>query len=195
MLWNFLLWAPIHASFLKIEPQKHVLAWPESSVGVRDIWAFAALQLIASLFFWFHNVILLWSFSSHLLCILLWTGITERGSWNYKRFYLFISPSVYPFFHIVALFPKLTSVLDLVEYDPLTAAWNNKASFPHIFSPQDGLSLLHFGPHQSALSVWNLGLKELLITLRGQDSIFTASTPTERLYYGTKSHAFRVRRQ
>lgn len=49
---------------------------------------------------------------------------------------LFISLSIYPFFHTVALFPKLTSVLELIEYDPLTAAWNNKASFPHILSPR-----------------------------------------------------------
>lgn len=121
-------------------------------------------------------------------------SLKERGSWNYSGFYLFICLSS-PLFHTVALFPKLTNVLELIECDPLTAAWNNEASFPHIFSPQDGLSLLHFGPHQSALSVWNLGLKELLIMLRAQGSIFTASAPRERWYYWDKSHAFRVRRQ
>lgn len=46
------------------------------------------------------------------------------------------------FFHSVALFPpKLTNILELTEYDPLTAVWNNEASFPHIFSPRMDLPL------------------------------------------------------
>lgn len=85
--------------------------------------------------FWFHNVLLLWSCSRRLLCILLWFCITERGSQNYERLYLFICLSG-PSSVLLLLFPKLTNILRLIEYDPLTAVWNNEASFPHIFSPR-----------------------------------------------------------
>lgn len=40
---------PVLALFLKREPQKQVSAPLEWSVGVRDIWALAAMQLITSL--------------------------------------------------------------------------------------------------------------------------------------------------
>lgn len=48
---NFLLRAPVHALVLKAELQKHVSARLEWPVGVRDIWALAAVRLIASLVF------------------------------------------------------------------------------------------------------------------------------------------------
>lgn len=112
VLWNSLPWAPADVS-----------AELECSVGVvLEIFALLPLCSWLRCVFWFHNVTLLWSSLSHLLCILLWFGIAERGSRNYKWFYLFISPCIYPFFPTSALFPKLTNVLELIEYDPLTAA-------------------------------------------------------------------------
>ena len=56
--------------------------------------------------------------------------------------YLFISPSIHPspFSVLLLCFPKMTNILELIEYDPLTAVWNNKASFPHIFPPTASLS-------------------------------------------------------
>lgn len=191
LLFLFLLWAPVQELCLKIERQKPV----SEQLNCSDICHPPADCILV---LWFYNVLLLWCFSGGLLCVMLWFRVSERRSQNYKGFYLFISPpslSIHPFFRAVALFPKLTNILELIEYDPLTAVWNNEASLSLHFLPEDGLSLLHSGPHQSALSVWNLGLKELLITLRAQASIFTASAPTKRGYYGAKSPAFRVRRQ
>lgn len=111
------------------EPEKAVsvqLKWP---VCVRDICCPSA---DCTSVFWFCNVLQLWCFSGRLLCFLLWFGVTGRGSQNYKSLYLFICHcvSTCPFFHAAALFPKLTNVLRLIEYDPLTAVWNNEASFP-----------------------------------------------------------------
>lgn len=131
------------------EPEKAVsvqLKWP---VCVRDI---CCPSVDCTSVFWFCNVLQLRCSSGHLLCFLLWFGVTGRGSQNYKSLYLFICHcvSTCPFFHAAALFPKLTNVLRLIEYDPLTAVWNNEASFPLHFLPQDGLSLQHFSPHQSA---------------------------------------------
>lgn len=95
---------------------------------------FATTQLIAPLF----SPPPLWWVSSRPLCILLWLGISERreGPENDSSFYLFISLSISPPLpYCCFCFPKLTNVLELIECDPLTAAWNNEASFPHIFSP------------------------------------------------------------
>lgn len=82
----------------------------------------------------------------------------ERGSRNYKRFYLFIYLFFQPFFRAVALFPRLTNLLELIEYDPLTAVWNNEASFPHIFSPRMAsffCTSVHIkGPYQCGIWGW-----------------------------------------
>lgn len=131
------------------QSQKKLFQCSWNGLFVSEI--FAVLQLIAPVF-WFCNVLQLWCSSGRLLCFLLWFGVTGRGSQNYKSLYLFICHcvSTCPFFHAAALFPKLTNVLRLIEYDPLTAVWNNEASFPLHFLPQDGLSLQHFSPHQSA---------------------------------------------
>lgn len=102
---------------LKTEPQKHFSVQLKWSVGIRYL-GFAALQLIASLFFGFTTCscsdvsqAACCASSSDLLSLREDPEIT-RGF-----IYLFIQP----FFHTVALFPKLTNVLELIEYDPLTA--------------------------------------------------------------------------
>lgn len=113
------------------------------------------------------------------------SGFTERGRTNYRRFYLFISVLLLSFCCFVSR--NLSNALELIEYVPLTAVWNNEASFPSYFLPRDGVSLLHFGPHQRVLSVWNLRLKELLITLRARSFVFTTSVAMERCYYWARS--------
>ena len=115
------LWAPV-ASCLKSEAQK--CSWNGLLVS---FLGFAALQLIASLFTT-HSC----SDVSPAACCASCSD-SQRGSQNYKRFYLFIyfsSPSSI----LLLCFSKLTNVLELIEYDPPTAVWNNEASFPHIFS-------------------------------------------------------------
>lgn len=47
-------------------------------------------------------------------------------------------------------------LLELIEYDPLTAVWNNEASFLHIFSPGTS-SLLCTRVHIKGAHQWNLG--------------------------------------
>lgn len=72
----------------------------------------------------------LWCSSGRLLCILLWFGLTVRGSQNYKRLYLCICLALLPYCCFVS-----PNVLELIEQDPLTAVWNNETSFPPKFSP------------------------------------------------------------
>lgn len=83
------------------------------------------------------------------LCVPLWfLSSPWEDPKNYESFFYFIYFIIHLciqpffFFHSVALFPpKLTNILELTEYDPLTAVWNNEASFPHIFSPRMDLPL------------------------------------------------------
>lgn len=110
--------------------------------------------------------------------------------------FLFIYLSIQLFFHAVALFPNLTNVLELIEYDPLTAVWNNEASFPHIFSlrmaPLSCTSVHIKVPYQCGIWGWRNYWSHweppyLLLLHWGRDGWLVD--------YGASSHAFRVRRQ
>lgn len=104
--------------------------------------------------------------------------ITKRG------FFLFIFLFIQPFFffHAAALFPRRTNVLQLIENDPLTAVWNNEASFPHIFSRRMAAlscTSVHIKvPYQGGIwgwrnywSAWEPGPPYLLLLHRGRDGI------------------------
>ena len=149
------------------------------SAGVRDIWDLPPFSWLRLFFF-------LVSQHAPVLMFLrppavLWSGVTERGSQNYKRAfsYLFIYPALLPFCCFVS------DVLELIEYDPLTAVWNNEASFPHIFSPRMAslsCTSVHIKvPYQCGIwgwrnywSHWEPGPPYLLLLHRGRDGIMEA---------------------
>lgn len=181
-------------SCLKIEPQKHVSAQPKWSVGVRDIWVlppFSRLHLFFGFITCSRSDV---SQAAHCASYSDSVSLRENPEMTRAFIYLFIFLSTRSF-HTVALFPKLTNVLELIEYDPLTAVWNNEASFPHIFSPRMAslpCTSVHIKvPYQHGIWGW----RNYWSCWEPRPSIFTASAPRERWYYGDKSHAFRVRRQ
>lgn len=157
-----------------------MLRWRQRCLGS------AALQLIASLFFGFTTRSGFWCFSGRPLCVLPQFAIAERQSQKLQKgfFFLFIFLFIQPFFffHAAALFPRRTNVLQLIENDPLTAVWNNEASFPHIFSRRMAAlscTSVHIKvPYQGGIwgwrnywSAWEPGPPYLLLLHRGRDGI------------------------
>lgn len=156
-----------------------MVRWRQRCLG------FAALQLIASLFFRLHNT----------LSVLMLLGppavrpaTAERQSQKLQKgvfvfIFLFIHPFFFFFFlRAVALFPRRTNVLQLIENDPLTAVWNNEASFPHIFSRRMAAlscTSVHIKvPYQGGIwgwrnywSAWEPGPPYLLLLHWGRDGI------------------------
>lgn len=164
---------------------QHVPVQLKCSAGVRDVW-------VPPPFSWLH---LCFSASQHALgsdvsraarCASCSSLLSLRDNpKNYKKgffclFFLFIQP--FFFFHAAALFPRRTNVLQLIENDPLTAVWNNEASFPHIFSRRMAAlscTSVHIKvPYQGGIwgwrnywSAWEPGPPYLLLLHRGRDGI------------------------